>query len=344
MLRHSFALSLTLLAVFAVVVSAQQQDPPPPAPVNSAPPADAVAATVNDQPIPELAVYRALESVKAAGSQRDTVRRDIINFLAENALIDQYLNHLKVTVEAKDVDVQMEKIKGEIVAQKKDLASVLQFLHMTEADLRVEVLATLRWEKFLEQYNTDKALKEFFDGNKCMFDGSQVRAKHILIRVPAGDAKAAEEAKAKIAGFKKQIEDQVSQGLAAAGQLEKLELARKRLKLLEDFFAEVAKKESECPTKVNGGELSWFPRIGGRESEPFAKAAFALKEGDMSDPVLTEVGCHLILVVDTKPGVERKYEDIKDFVKDVFADRMRQAVLQQMRPTAKIVINPAPAN
>jgi peptidyl-prolyl cis-trans isomerase C len=338
--RFTLALGLSILA--GAAGAQQQADPPPPAPVNNMPPANAVAATVNGQPIPEMAVFRALESVKTPASQRDAVRRDVIKFFVDNALVDQYLDHLKIVVDAKDVDAQVEKIKAEITGQKKNVAEVLQLLHLTEADLRTQVLASMRWEKFLAQYATEKALKDFFDGNKSTFDGSQVRAKHILLQVPAGDAKAGEDAKAKIIAMKKEILDKVAKGLQDDGKLEKLELEKKRAKLLDEAFAAVAARDSACPSKAAGGEISWFPRIGGRVAEPFAQAAFALKLGEMSDAVVTEFGYHLILVVDTKAGVERKYEDVKDIVRDIFAERMRDAVLTQMRPTAKVVVNPAP--
>jgi peptidyl-prolyl cis-trans isomerase C len=345
MLHCRTALPLTLLAALCLPAHAQSQEPqepPPPAPVNNAPPASAVAATVNGQEIPELAVFRALEAGKVPLEQRDEIRKDIIRFLADNALVDQYLDQLKVDVGAKEVDAQVDKVKAEIKDQGKDLDTVLKILYLTEADLRVQVKATLRWDKFMQQYAPEKTLKEFFESNKVMFDGSQVRAKHILINVPAGDSKAAEAAKAKIAELKKQIEDKVAKGLADAGALDNLERETKRRKLLAEVFAETASKESACPSKSSGGELLWFPRIGGRVAEPFAQAAFALKPGEMSDAVVTEFGYHLILVTDTKPGVERKFEDVKDVVKDVYADRMREAILQRMKPAANIVVNAAP--
>src|SRR5580700_10311740 len=117
-----FALALTLLTATA---GAQQPDPPPPAPVNNMPTASAVAATVNGQPILEMAVYRALESVKTPVSQRDAVRHDVLRFFIDNALVDQYLDQLKVTVDAKDVEAQLDKIKAEIIGQKKKVEEVL---------------------------------------------------------------------------------------------------------------------------------------------------------------------------------------------------------------------------
>jgi parvulin-like peptidyl-prolyl isomerase len=331
--------SLLLLGALAVTVRGQQPDPPPPAPVHNVPGPDVVAAVVNDQKIPELAVYRVLLQAPEAG--RGELRPEVINFLVNNALVDQYLDQMKVVVEPKELDAQVEKVKGEIKMAYKDVDNFFKMLHLTEAELRTQVYQTLRWDKFLNQYATDDALKKFHEANKCMFDGSQVRARHILVAAKPGDAAAAEPAKAKLVAIKKAIEEKVAKGLAEAGNLDNLELQKKRLKLLEDAFADAA-KDSDCPSKNHGGELFWFPRIGGRVSDQFAAAAFAMKVGELSDPVSTEFGWHLILVADTKPGVERRFEDLKEVIKDVYADRMREAVVQRMRPVAKISISPAP--
>jgi peptidyl-prolyl cis-trans isomerase C len=61
----------------------------------------------------------------------------------------------------------------------------------------------------------------------------------------------------------------------------------------------------------------------------------------MSDIVETEFGYHLILCTDRRPGKDVKFEDVRELVKDVYSDRLREAVLAQMRPRARIVINPA---
>ena len=70
--------------------------------------------------------------------------------------------------------------------------------------------------------------------------------------------------------------------------------------------------------------------------EPFAKAAFALKPYEISEPVATQFGSHLIVVTSRKPGVELDFDKVKDVVKDVYSGRLREAVIAQMKPKAKI--------
>jgi peptidyl-prolyl cis-trans isomerase C len=76
--------------------------------------------------------------------------------------------------------------------------------------------------------------------------------------------------------------------------------------------------------------------------EPFAEAAFKLSPYDMSDVVQTEFGYHLILCTAKNPGKARKFEEVKEDVRAVYATQLRTAVIGQMKPRAQIAINPAP--
>ena len=66
----------------------------------------------------------------------------------------------------------------------------------------------------------------------------------------------------------------------------------------EISFADAAKKYSLCPSRDDGGDLGFFPR--GAMVPAFEKAAFALQIGEISQPVETRFGWHLILVTDKK--------------------------------------------
>ena len=304
--------------------------------------ANGVAAVVDGEPIPEIAVQRALKRVPPA--RQAEARPEILNFLIENALIDHYLAKIPVVVEQKEIDAKMTLIKAEIKKEGSSLDKVMQDLLLNEKDLRDKIVAEIRWDKFAESQATDKALRELFDQHHEMFDGTAVSARHILLTPPADEPRAGEQAKIKLVGFKKQVEEEVARGLAQlpAGA-DNLAREKARAKLTEDAFAAIASKDSACPSKAQGGDLGYFLRAG-TMVEPFAQAAFALKPYQMSDVVQTHLGYHLILATDRKPGKEVKFEDVKEEVKEVFFDRLRDLMVSRLRPRAQITTNPTPKN
>ena len=319
----------------------------PPPPAGLAPPAPkpeprpaGTAATVNGQPVPEVAVYRALRQFPPAN--HELARKEIVNHLVENALIDQYLVAIKVAVEDKEVDDLVGELKKELAAAKKDYAQELDAMLLTEAEFRAEVLAQLKWEKFVKQQGTDAALKQLFEASPDVFDGTAVRASHILL-TPGADPAKQQEAAGQLRGIKAAIEQEAAKAVAALPPTaDPLAKEQARVGKTKELFAAFAARDSKCPSKKDGGDLNFFPRAGAMV-EPFAKAAFEAKPNTVTDPVASDFGLHLILVTDRKPGTPKKFEDVKEDVKTLYAMRLREAVLNQMKPKAQITVNPAPA-
>lgn len=342
-LSRWFALSLTYCMVTAALPGQAPPPPPPPAknpeavpppkvvPLPPPPAAAAVAAVVNGQPIPELSVYRALMRENPAVWKE--ARKEVLDYLVDNVLIDQYLRQLKMEVAAAEVEKRITQITEEAKKNGQDFKKIMEKLHLSEDDLRRELTAALRWDQFVTQQGTEKVLRDLFEKNKSMFDGTQMQARHILLPVAAGKT---EEAKAKIAVLRKSIEDQVAADLAKVPpSTDPVAREKQRMESMAKHFAAVAAKESTCPSKANGGDLGWFPRAGAMV-EPFARAAFALKPYQMSDAVPTEFGYHLIMAVDFRPGRDVKFEDVRPFVLDVYAERLRQAVIASYKPRSKV--------
>ncbi len=332
----------------AVAASAAAQVPSPPVPpavvppsvVPTAPPETpptGTAAKVNGQEIPEKNVWRALRTFDKA--EHEIARKEIISHLTENALIDQYLNALKITPEPAEVEKLIGELKAELAKAMppRDYLKELESMALTEAEFRAEVTAQMKWDKFLSKQGTDEALKQMFNAAPDMFDGSMVRARHVLL-TPGEDAAKQTAAMQKLRGIKQVVEQEAAKAVAALPPTATpLEKEQAKMKRTDELFAAYAKQESTCPSKKDGGDLNFFPRVGAMV-EAFAKAAFAAKPGDMTDVVVTDFGYHLILVTAKNPGKLPTFEQAKEAVRAVYAMRLREAVLAQMKKTAKIEV------
>ena len=296
-----------------------------------------VAATVNGVPIQQIALDRALDQVDAADREKATT--EFLDFLIDNALVDQYLVQQQVKVEQKEIDARLGELKQDMEKKGQTYDKVLAKLKMPESEFVTMVANDLRWEKFAQAQCTDANLKALFEKHLDMFDGSQMRARHILLN-PGADAQAQEAAKATLLEIRRQIEATAN---AAAAKLppsaDNTTREQERQKQVEIAFADFAKAKSTCPSKKDGGDLNWFPRVG-HMVEPFAAAAFALKPYEMSQPIHTQFGYHLILCTGRKPGQEIKFDDVKEEVKEIYCNRLREAIVAHMKQSAKIVVTP----
>lgn len=300
------------------------------------------AATVNGRVIPEIAVQRALRRVPAA--EQAQARKEILDYLIDLVLLDQYVIQQGFTVPDAEVQAKLREVKEELSQNGRDLDALLKTLMLTEEELKENIAASLRWEKYLASKATDQRLVEFFVVRKDWFDGSQVRARHILVAVEEGaDAATRQAARNKIETLKKQIESRIAERVAKLPpQLDPLQRAEERLAIATEVFAEAA-RESDCPSKRYGGDLGLFPRLGFMV-EPFAKAAFALQPGEMVGPVETQFGYHLILCTGREPGdKELDFAKIKPSIREVYSQTLKRDLAQHLRKSAKIEIHPPPA-
>jgi len=139
-----------------------------------------------------------------------------------------------------------------------------------------QVLAGLVRAQVTEETKVDEAeARKYYDEHKESYE--EVTARHILIRFKGAPTPVKPGAK--------ELSDE--EALAKANDI------RKRLLAGEDF-ATVAKAESDDTTSSNGGLLGSFPR--GRMVPSFDQAAFALKPGELSEPVKSQYGYHIIKV------------------------------------------------
>lgn len=153
---------------------------------------------------------------------------------------------------------------------------------------------------------SEEEVQKLVDEHPEYFDGTQVQASHILLKVdPETPAQKREERKEKLEQIAKDIAD------------EKIS------------FQEAAMAHSDCPSKQRGGDLGLFSFE--RMVTPFSKAAFATQVGQVTDIVETQFGYHIIKVTKVV-GPEASAQDAaKDFLswqiqKDMFAQAFRTPI------------------
>src|SRR5208282_5036403 len=105
-----------------------------------------------------------------------------------------------------------------------------------------------------------------------------------------------------------------------------------RVKGGEDF-AKVANEVSK-DTAGDGGDLGWFTKD--RMVPEFSDAAFKLKKGEISDPVKTQFGWHIIQVEDTRTKTFPPFEQLKDQAAHYVAQKAESEEIAQLHSAAKI--------
>jgi peptidyl-prolyl cis-trans isomerase C len=168
---------------------------------------------------------------------------------------------------------------------------------------------------------TDAAMhKVYDDAVKTMADEQEVHARHILIRAAAGDDKASKAA-----------EDKIKAIIA-------------RLNKGEDF-AKVASETTEDPSgKANGGDLGYFTKD--QMVPEFADVAFKLDKGQISGPVHTQFGWHVIKVEDKRKKPAPSFDEVKPQIEQYVTRKAQAELVTKLRAEAKIekmYTPPAPA-
>ncbi|MDR6842284.1 peptidyl-prolyl cis-trans isomerase [Pseudoxanthomonas sacheonensis] len=135
----------------------------------------------------------------------------------------------------------------------------------------------------------EAALRARYEQEKSRFMSAEQRlASHILISVPAGaDAATQKAAEQKVAALAAQAKQPGAD------------------------FAALAKANSQDPgSKDSGGDLGWVDR--GVMVKPFEDALFAMKAGEISGPVKTDFGYHVLQLREIKPGQGKSFEEVRD--------------------------------
>jgi len=162
---------------------------------------------------------------------------------------------------------------------------------------------------------TPQDIESYYNSNVQQFQTpEQVRASHILLKTEGKDE----------AAVRKQAEDVLNQVKAPGAD-----------------FAALARKYSEDEgSKVNGGDLDYFPK--GRMVPEFESAAFTMQPGQISDLVKSQFGFHIIKVIDKKPAATRTLDEMRAQIQETLAgQRVEEQITARTRDLDTRITKPA---
>lgn len=99
-------------------------------------------------------------------------------------------------------------------------------------------------------------------------------------------------------------------------------------------FAQLAKENSKDGSAAEGGDLGWFGK--GMMVKPFEDAVVAMKPGQVSDPVQTQFGWHIIKLEETRPAKKPTLDDVKDELAKQIQQDAVGAKIKELTDAAKI--------
>jgi len=297
-MKLRFSLVALLLALVAVLVAGCGGG-------TNAVPADAVAVvghdTITKQQFNSLLdgakrTYKARKTSfpKPGTTQYKSLQDQALQYLVQESELEQKAQGLGVTVTTKDVDKRLSDIKKQYFGgDQKKYEAQLKSQGLTEPQVKQDLQAQILSEKIYKKVTADVKvtnadIQKYYNDHKSDYQQASSRdVRHILVN-------------------NKKLADQIEQQLKSGGD-----------------FAKLAKKYSKDPgSAANGGKLTVSK---GQTVPQFDKAAFALKTNEISQPVHTQYGWHIIQPLsDVKPAKQTPLKDVKASIKSQLENTKKQ--------------------
>jgi len=236
------------------------------------------------------------EFPKVGTPEYKTLQNQAVQYLVQQEKYRQKADDLDVEVTDKEIDDRLKQVKQQYFGGKEaEFQKNLKTQGLTVDEVRRQIEDQLLSEKIYAKVTSDvkvsdSEVEDYYNKHKSDYKVAASRdVRHILVA-------------------KKALADDVHGQLENGGN-----------------FAALAKKYSTDPgSKQNGGKLTVRK---GETVPPFDKVAFSLKKGELSSPVKTQYGYHIIEALgDVKPPSQTPLKDVKE--------QIRQQLLQEKRQKA----------
>jgi len=250
---------------------------------------------------------------------KENLKKQLIDVFIARTLLSNEIERRKIQATNEEVAKAMETVKASLPPNKK-VEDFFKENRITQED----IILAVKIDKFRNMEMGDKIkpsqkeITKFYNDNKekLFSEPESVHVRHILISVGKSDS------------------DKVK-----AEKKEKIENLRKQL-LNGGDFADIARKNSDCPSKEVGGDLSYIRK--GQMVKAFENAAFAQEKSAIGPVVTTEYGYHIIQVLDKKPAKKVTLDEAKGKISSFLEQRKKMEafndILKKLKEKAKIVV------
>jgi len=285
--------------------------------------------TINERPIPAFDIQHMLANMakehmgqsfgELSEDQKQQIYDQAVDLLISRELLFQQALETGIVASDEEINTEMQQVVARFEDPEKFVAALEaaggdkdSFYRMVRQDISVRHYVEQQLTPGEEDLEAEE-VEAFYRQHEGQFVSKpQVHARHILVPAEEGQ------------------EDQVK---ASLQQL------KTRAEGGEDFTA-LAQEHSTCPSKDNGGDLGYFTQD--KMVQPFSEAAFALEPGQISEPVQTPFGWHLIQVVDKEQERQLSRDEAEPVAKYHLQQQKQQANLnahlEQLRQQAQVDI------
>ncbi|MDO5040967.1 MAG: peptidylprolyl isomerase [Peptoniphilus sp.] len=228
----------------------------------------------------------------------EELRKQTLDNLVQMELVKQDAEKKGIQVNQEEIDKQLEEVinkSGGQEAYEEQLKKVGLTTTFFEKYMKNADMTGKYYEKLQEELKpTEEELKKYYEDNKDIYFSA--KASHILVT--------------------------------------DVDLANKLKKELDKGadFAELAKENSIDPGSAEkGGDLGEFTN--GQMVKPFEDTVKVMKPGEISDPVMTQYGYHIIKL---EEKAERPYDDVKEELENLYSQEKIQEYLDKLEKDADI--------
>ncbi len=307
----------------------QDKDPKPPA----------LVARVADHEISRSAVKRLLRrslpqsSHPLVDSQLGDSWPETLYEAAAEQCIDQRLVHVYLRANGRkanpqEVRLKVMELENSLSETGVKLDQYLETHQLTRKELEYEFEWELAWSWYMDRVLTDEYLQQHFHRHRRRFDGTRMCVAHILIKSGASNDQTTAMEKAQRLYEQLQAATRTQRESRANGEDHQAELQSVWNLAVHEHSKSATRSES------SGGDLGWI-----QFAEPmppaFSEAAFQLSAGEVSPPVTTFFGVHLIRCLEVQEG-KRQWRDAMDEVRQHAQADLFRRIAEEQRKTTKV--------